>query len=93
VHKINLCLVQEKHSYRILYEEKHCKECIKKKNARRARSISSSRNPSNYEFEKIPESQYVCGMLKYSKRSRSEGITQILQKSKAYSNYENSKEG
>jgi hypothetical protein len=46
-----------------------------KKNARRERSISCSRNPLDYEFDEIQRTQGVHGRLKYSRRSSSGGVT------------------
>jgi hypothetical protein len=50
--------------------------CIEKKNAKRARSISCSINPSDFEFDKIQEMQGVHGRSKYLRRTSSEGTTQ-----------------
>jgi hypothetical protein len=60
-----LCLeFGKKQSYRILCEEKLCKEYIEQKNSRRMRSISCSRNPSSSEFDEISRTQGVHGRSK-----------------------------
>jgi hypothetical protein len=59
--------------------------CIKQNNARRERIISCSINPSDSEFDQIPETQGVHGRSKYSRRTSSEGITQEVRMRRAYS--------
>jgi len=48
--------------------KKLSKDCIQKKNDKRARSIYCSKNPLDSDFDEISRTKGVCGRSKYSRR-------------------------